>query len=244
MLVEVCANSPESARVAEAAGADRIELCCELAVGGVTPSFGILAVVRDAVSIPIHVLIRPRSGDFCYSDPEFEAMLRDVELCRKLGMDGIATGCLLPNGAVDIARTRQLLEEAAWGHFTFHRAFDRCPDPEQALLELESLGVPTILSSGQKPTAEAGLPLLKHLQNLGRTCRFMPGAGIGPDNVVIFQESGFQAVHLSGIPKSASPDVEAGLPMNSATLLREGKPLVSDPGRIREVLQRIGARKH
>ena len=128
MLVEVCANSLESAQVAEAAGADRIELCCELAVGGVTPSFGMLAAVRDAVSIPIHVLIRPRSGDFCYTDAEFEAMFMDIAQCRKLGMEGIVSGCLLSDGPIDTAGTRRLMKEAAWGQFTFHRAFDRCPD--------------------------------------------------------------------------------------------------------------------
>jgi copper homeostasis protein len=243
MLVEVCANSLESARVAEAAGADRIELCCELAVGGVTPSFGMLGVVRDAISIPIHVLIRPRSGNFSYTDGEFDAMQRDIAHCRKLGMNGIVSGCLRPDGTVDTTRTGYLMREAAWGRFTFHRAFDRCPDAEKALQELDSLGVSTILSSGQHTTAEAGLPLLERLQARARHCSFMPGGGIGPDNVLLFEGKGFEAVHLSGISKSDAGETYFGPPMNSAQLLREEKPLTSDQERIAEVLRKLRTQK-
>lgn len=243
MLVEVCANSLESARVAEAAGADRIELCCELAVGGVTPSLGMLAVVRDAISIPIHVLIRPRSGDFIYTDGEFDAMQRDIAHCGKLGMNGIVSGCLLSDGTVDTSRTRLLIQEAAWGRFTFHRAFDRCPDAVNALRELDSLGVSTILSSGQQTTAEAGLPLLERLQARAGHCSFMPGGGIGPDNVALFEGKGFEAIHLSGISVSEEGETYFGPAMNSSKLLREGKPLSSNQERIAEVLRKLRTQK-
>lgn len=239
MLVEVCANSPESARAAEQAGADRIELCSELAVGGVTPSRGVLEWVREHIRIPVHVLIRPRSGDFYYSEVELECMLRDIRQCVALGFEGVVSGCLQADRHVDAAATRQLMVAAGSCHFTFHRAFDRCPDPEAALQALEQLGVPTILSSGQAPDALAGLPLLQRLLGQSRNCNLMPGGGIHAGNAARFREAGFTAIHLSGVPKPTGPEADAGLPMNTPSLLREGRPLHTDPALVSAVIRSL-----
>ncbi len=239
MLVEVCANSPESARAAELAGADRIELCSELAVGGLTPSQGLLEWVRQNIGIPVHVLIRPRSGDFNYSDAELDCMLRDIRTCVAMGFAGVVSGALLADRHIDTKATKRLKEAAGPCHFTFHRAFDRCTAPELALQTLEQLGVNTILSSGQSPDAFAGLPLLKRLHGQARTCQLMPGGGINPDNAPFFKAAGFAAIHLSGVPKPTGPEPDAGLPMNSLSLLREGRPLHTDPARVTAVIRSL-----
>ena len=241
MLVEVCANSPESARAAQEAGAHRVEFCSELAVGGITPSRGLLEVVRESVSIPVHVLIRPRSGDFNYSRSEFRAMLRDVQHCAEMGFEGIVSGCLQADGQVDVSRTRELLLASGGAHFTFHRAFDRSRDPHRALDALEELGAHTILSSGQALSAPDGLPLLESLQLRARRIRFMPGGGIHPGNIRLFAGKGFEAVHLSGIRKGPATETYPGPPMNSPGLLRELQPLVTDPEVVKAVVDSLKA---
>ncbi|EAR15983.1 MULTISPECIES: copper homeostasis protein CutC [Robiginitalea] len=241
MLVEVCANSVESARAAQDAGADRVEFCSELAVGGITPSRGLLEEVRQAVSIPVHVLIRPRSGDFTYSHAEFRAMLSDIRHCVGMGFEGIVSGCLQPDGRVDVARTRELLGATGNARFTFHRAFDRSTDPHAALEALEELGVQTILSSGQALSAPEGLPLLESLQQRARRIRMMPGGGIHPGNIRLFAGKGFEAVHLSGIRKGPARETYPGPPMNAPGLLRETKPLVSDPEVVKAVVDSLKA---
>ncbi len=241
MLVEVCANSPESARAAQEAGADRVEFCSELAVGGITPSRGILEEVRKVISIPVHVLIRPRSGDFVYSRSEFQAMLQDVGYCVEMGFEGIVSGCLQPDGQVDAARTRELLRASGDARFTFHRAFDRSPDPHTALEVLEEIGVHTILSSGQAHSAPDGLPLLESLQLRSHRIRLMPGGGIHPGNIRLFAGKGFEAVHLSGIRKGPARETYHGPPMNAPGLLRETKPLVTDPEAVKAVVDSLKA---
>lgn len=241
MLVEVCANSPESARAAQDAGAHRVEFCSELAVGGITPSHGLLEEVRESVSIPVHVLIRPRSGDFNYSQSEFRAMLRDVRHCAEMGFEGIVSGCLKPDGQVDVPRTRELLHASGSARFTFHRAFDRSRDPHKALDALEALGVHTILSSGQALSAPEGLPLLESLQGRARRIRMMPGGGIHPGNIRLFAGKGFEAVHLSGIRKGPASESYTGPPMNTPGLLREMQPPVTDPEVVKAVVDSLKA---
>lgn len=234
MKVEVCVTSIASARVAEAAGADRLELCSELAVGGITPSPGLLQQVREAVKIPVHVLIRPRSGDFVYSSGAFAQMVRDIEYCRKLGYEGFATGCLLADGNLDTERMRLLADATRGCHLTFHRAFDRIADWESAVAELKELGVHTILTSGQAPTAFRGLGFLERLASQ-TACGIMPGGGIRPDNVASFVGKGFEAIHLSGIQKKPA-ESPASLPLNSPSLLREGAPPRCDLNLLRELV--------
>lgn len=239
MLVEVCANSPASALVAQEAGAHRIEFCNELAVGGITPSRGQLEWVRSHINIPVHVLIRPRSGDFCYSEAELDCMIRDIKDCVSMGFEGIVSGCLTADRQIDIKATEKLKIAAGSTHFTFHRAFDRCMQPIGTIKILEEIGVNTLLTSGQAPGAEAGLPLLTKLLNEANKLVIMPGSGINANNALKFAQLGFSAIHLSGISKLAVDEVSPGLPMNSPALLREGRSLVSDLNTVSEVVQAV-----
>jgi copper homeostasis protein len=198
MIVEVCANSLQSAIHAERGGADRIELCTELGIGGITPSHGLLQKVRDSVSIPIHVLIRPRSGGFNYSEYDYEVMCRDVVNCARLGFQGVVAGVLQEDLTLDLKRTEGLMALRGNMHFTFHRAIDWLPDPLQGIPRLEAIGVDTILSSGQAATAVKGLSLLKEMLHTAKHASIMPGAGIGLDNARLFRDHGFSAIHLSG----------------------------------------------
>ena len=239
MKVEICVTSVDAAKIAEGAGADRLELCSELAVGGVTPSAGLLEAIRDTVAIPVHVLIRPRSGNFAYSEPTLSQMLRDISYCRKLGFDGIVTGCLLSDNRLDRVGMESLVEACGDLHLTFHRAFDRIPDWEAALSDLEVLGIDTILTSGQAASALQGLSRLEALVQKAH-CGIMPGGGIRPSNLEVFIGKGFEAVHLSAI-ESPGPELFLGLPLNTPGLLREGMPLLPDAGKIEAVVSAIKA---
>ncbi len=223
MLLEVCANSLESALIAQKAGADRIELCMELGVGGVTPSFGMLKNVREQVSIPIHVLIRPRSGDFTYSDSEFEIMRTNIEQCAVLGMDGIVSGVLYRDFTLDKQRTSKIRAWAKGMHFTFHRAFDWVLNPLDTLVELEAIGIDAILSSGQQDSALKGLDLLKQLSEMATDCTILPGGGVRVHNVHQFVDAGFDAIHLSGTHFRKTLDTMPRVSMNSSSFLKENE---------------------
>lgn len=227
MLIEVCANSLQSALNAEQAGAHRIELCSELAVGGITPSYGLLKAVRDRISIPVRVLIRPRSGDFTYSQEEFEIMKTDIETCVAMGFDGIVAGVLNTNFSLDADRTTHLIEAAGDLKFTFHRAFDWVQNPLKDLITLESLGVDTILTSGQQKSAEKGIALLQELHQGSSTVTIMPGGSIRPENIHLFQEKGFRAAHLSGNKFVKTLNIAPKISMNSPAFLKDDAVAVS-----------------
>ncbi len=198
MLLEICANSYQSAVNAEKAGAQRIELCTELGVGGITPSYGMLTEVMKSLSIQVFVLIRPRSGNFVYSDSEFKSMKQDIELCKKLGCNGIVSGVLNEDHTLDVQRTKELVELSKPLPFTFHRAFDCVPNPTQALNKLVDLDVKTILTSGQQPKAVNGINLLKKLQEFaGNKTTILAGGGINPENALLFKKAGLRAIHAS-----------------------------------------------
>tara|TARA_R100001377_G_scaffold58479_1_gene35067 strand:+ start:880 stop:1590 length:711 start_codon:yes stop_codon:yes gene_type:complete len=198
MQLEICANSFQSALHAENAGAQRIELCSELAVGGITPSYGLIKQVIEALKIPIFVLIRPRSGNFTYSDAEFHIMKQDIEICKLLGVQGIVSGVLLPDNTIDLQRTQELIELSKPLSFTFHRAFDCVPNPFESLEELIHLGVQRILTSGLQPTAEKGLDMLKTLHEKATDrLTILAGSGIHPENASKFKSAGFQEIHAS-----------------------------------------------
>ncbi|RTE55042.1 copper homeostasis protein CutC [Arenibacter aquaticus] len=237
MIVEVCANSLESAVNAQKAGADRIELCAELAVGGVTPSFGMLKMIKEYISIPVNVLIRPRSGDFTYTDLEFEVMKNDVAICAELGFNGVVSGLLHKDFSLDVERTKELIALASPMDFTFHRAFDWVKEPLAVLSQLEELGVDTILSSGQEQSSPLGLSLLYQLLQKSDRCTIMPGGGIRDTYVFQFKEKGFGAVHLSGIQFHKTLDHTPKVPMNTAHFLREDEVGVSSIDTIREVVR-------
>ncbi len=199
MLLEICVDSLESALIAQAGGADRIELCCALECGGLTPSPGLLQQVRSLLNIPVQVLIRPRSGDFCYSEREFEVMWEDILFAKLNGANGVVIGILNPDGRIDIARTKDLVEAARPLNVTFHRAFDFSRDPYQALEDVISTGADRILSSGQCQSAFMGITLLSELVALaGERIVIMPGAGINSQNITnIIQETKATEIHLS-----------------------------------------------
>lgn len=182
--LEICCDSLTSALAAQAGGADRIELCSALSLDGLTPSAGLLAEVNKHLTIPVFVMIRPRGGDFCYTEDELLVMLADIRLAKELGADGIVSGPLAADGRVDVRRTRQLLAAASPLPFTFHKAFDRTPDLLEALSTLKDLGVDRILTSGGAETALAGKALLGQLQDrAGDRLRIMAGGGVRSGNM-------------------------------------------------------------
>ena len=200
IILEACVDSVEAAVAAQEGGADRVELCANLLEGGTTPSAGTIQLAREKLDIGLNVMIRPRGGDFCYSDAEFEVMKLDVQLAKKLGADGVVFGILKENGAVDTLRTGELLELARPLSVTFHRAFDMARDPYEAIKDLIGLGIDRILTSGQDLSALEGLDLIADLvQKAGDRIIVMPGGGITERNVKkIVLHSGAREVHVYG----------------------------------------------
>jgi copper homeostasis protein len=198
MILEICANSYQSAVNANIAGAHRIELCSEISVGGTTPSYGLLKKVMADIDIPVHVLIRPRSGNFTYSGKEFYIMKENIRLCKDLGCAGIVAGVLHEDNTIDIKRTSELIELSKPMSFTFHRAFDVVLHPREALFQLLNLGVNRLLTSGQQEKAESGIDLLIELQKLAKNkLTILPGSGINSENCIHFKNSGFSEIHSS-----------------------------------------------
>lgn len=195
--LEICCYGIDCALTAEQAGADRIELCAAPNEGGLTPSAGVLRKVKQRVSIPVHPIIRPRGGDFCYSDLEFATMLEDIAFVRELGYPGLVIGMLNADGHIDIPRMKQVMTASTGMAVTFHRAFDMCHNPLQALDELTDLGVARILTSGQQQNAELGLSLLRELKQHSCAPIIMAGAGVRLGNLQKFVEQGIDEVHSS-----------------------------------------------
>ncbi len=238
MLVEVCANSLESALNAERSGADRIELCSELGVGGITPSAGLIKLVKKELNIPVHVLIRPRGGHFTYSNTEFEVMKADILVCKELGVDGIVTGILRKDFSVDIERTKGLVDLAKPMHFTFHRAFDWVDDPLEALKQLEDIGVQTVLTSGGKASAEQGIHHLDAWQQQ-TLLTIMAGGGVSPKNAPKFKEIGLRAIHCSGTSFGDSLNLDGKISMNSAKHLVEDEVAVSNLAILKSIVEAV-----
>ena len=199
LQIEVCVDSVESAAAAELGGAARIELCDDLLEGGTTPSAGMIEVVRERAGIGLHILIRPRGGDFCYSDFEFEVMKRDIEVARRLGADGVVFGLLHPEGSVDESRTHLLVEAARPLSVTFHRAFDVTRDPAESLEALIRIEVDRLLTSGRAKTAVEGIPAIASLmRQAANRIAVMAGGGIDEENAGrIVTESGVGEIHLT-----------------------------------------------
>ncbi|KRG49174.1 copper homeostasis protein CutC [Stenotrophomonas panacihumi] len=197
--LEIAAGSLASALAAQAGGADRVELCENLGEGGCTPSYGTLAVARDRLRIPLHVLIRPRGGDFLYGSEEIEVMLRDVEHCARLGCDGVVIGALEANGAVDLPTCAALREAAGGMALTFHRAIDVCNDPLVALEAAIGLGCSRVLTSGGADTALAGAPRIAAMvAHAAGRIHVMAGAGVDASNVAeLLDVSHAHEVHAS-----------------------------------------------
>lgn len=199
--IEICANSVESAVKAQEGGAYRVELCAGIPEGGTTPSFGDIRMARQLLqNTKLHVIIRPRGGDFLYSPLELEIMLHDIKVARQLGADGVVFGCLTAEGDIDIPAMKMLMNAVGDMSVTFHRAFDMCKNPQEALEQIIALGCSRILTSGQEPNAVKGIPLLKELVKRadGRII-IMPGCGVNPSNILhIAEETGACEFHFSG----------------------------------------------
>lgn len=223
-LLEVCCGNPESVDAAVLGGARRIELCADLEADGLTPP---AAWIRDAKarypSLTVHVLIRPRAGDFVYSPEEADAMACQIEEALEAGADGIVIGALTPEGDVDLPLMERLVSLAGSASITFHRAFDRCRRPFEALEQIIGLGCDRILTSGQAATAEAGAERLGALRRQARgRIGILPGGGVTPGNAArILAATGCAEIHAS------------------ASVTRDGKK-VTDAGRVAEILRAIG----
>lgn len=198
-LVEVCVEGMDGLVAAEQAGADRVELCASLLEGGITPSYGTIRDACQIAAIPFHVIVRPRGGDFLYSDREFAAMIDDVATCRDLGAAGVVFGCLSPDGTIDEDRMSQLVAAAGPLSVTCHRAFDMTRDPFEALEALVRCGVARVLTSGQRDSAEEGADVLARLvERAGGRIVVMGCGGLGPDNIArIVAATGLKEVHFA-----------------------------------------------
>lgn len=206
MILEVAANSVASALAAQEGGAGRVELCSALELGGLTPSAAQIALARDRLQISLYVLIRPRAGDFLYSELEVETMSRDIEACAAAGCDGVVLGVLDAEGAVDMPRCRSLIAAAGPMGVTFHRAFDLARDPSQALEDVIELGCQRVLTSGGESAAIDGAAKIQTrvAQAAGRIV-VMPGAGISARNVAeLAKRTGAREFHASAKQQLAS----------------------------------------
>lgn len=201
---EICANSVESCLAAQEGGADRVELCAGIPEGGTTPSYGEIKLARKLLTkTKLHVIIRPRGGDFLYTPLELERMEEDIRICRELGVDGVVFGCLTEEGEIDREVNRRLVEQARPMSVTFHRAFDRTADPMKALEDIISLGCNRILTSGQQPKAIDGISLLAQLEKKLKEYPLPPiqllaGSGVNEENIrQIFDATGIHEYHFS-----------------------------------------------
>lgn len=241
---EICANSVESCVEAQRGGADRVELCAGMPEGGTTPSYGDVVVARRLLTTTkLHVIIRPRGGDFLYSDLEKEIMLEDVRMARRLGVDGVVFGALTAEGDVDMEFMRQLMEEAEGMSVTFHRAFDVCRDPREALEQIIELGCECILTSGQMPKAEEGVELLRELvERAGKRIVIMPGCGVNASNIAhIAEATGAREFHFSARSKRDSGMIfrRSRVSMGGAVVIDEYSRDVTDVEIVRETIDRL-----
>jgi copper homeostasis protein len=198
-ILEICCFNLQSCIVAAAAGADRIELCMDPGDGGVTPSYGLIRSARDKCAIRLYPIIRPRGGDFFYDDDDYAQMLLDIRLCKDLGCDGVVIGGLSPDGNIDKARCARLVEAAGSMGVTFHRAFDRVSDPLRALEDIIETGCERILTSGRRPTAKEGVPLIRELAGMaGNRIVIMPGGDVRAEGIVdLAAETGAREFHTA-----------------------------------------------
>ena len=236
-LIEIATSDYLATKSAVEGGAHRIELCANLAEGGTTPSYGHIRQCREEFEVPICPIIRPRGGDFLYNDSEFSIIKNDVLYCKELMCDGVVLGLLQKDGRIDIKRTAKLVELAYPMPVVFHRAFDRCLDPFEALEQLIEIGVERILTSGQKPTAPEGVSLIRDLQKQAdNRITILVGSGVRPDNIKwLAEQTGCVEFH-SSLRKTISSPMEFVHPafandpesyLNNAVLSEEVTQLIN-----------------
>ncbi|KZC17286.1 copper homeostasis protein CutC [Rhodanobacter sp. FW510-R12] len=239
MMLEIAANSVASALAAQEGGAGRVELCTALELGGLTPSHAQIALARERLRIPLYVLIRPRAGDFLYSELECEAMQRDIETCVALGCDGVVFGVLDADGDVDMARCCTLVAAAGKLGVTFHRAFDMSRDPVRALEDIVALGCERVLTSGARASAVEGAALIRELvAQAGGRLAVMPGAGVTAQNVAaLAATTGAREFHASAKCRLPSGMRRA----RAVSSEMEGGELRSDVARVRALATALHA---
>lgn len=204
MLIEVCVDRVQSAINAREGGAARLELCQDLALGGTTPSKGLVVQTQRAVDLPIMAMIRPRGGDFCYDDHEFECMIEDIRLMRELKVEGIVVGILTPDGRIDMPRMQRVMQEAAGMEVVCHRAFDMTRDLFETFEDLKKLGITRVLTAGGYNKAPQGIENIKKLIEQNSDITIMPGSGVDASNAKDFEKIGAKEIHLSGKVKVKS----------------------------------------
>jgi len=241
LLFEICVESLEGALAAQEAGAHRIELCSSLSEGGLTPSAGLIQQTIQHTHLPIHVMIRPRRGDFCYSPTEIDTMIADIQYAKQHGAHGIVLGLLKTDGTIDTENTHRLTQIAHPLPVTFHRAFDLTPNLSEALDTLTNLGIPRVLTSGGAPTAEQGLEQIVQLvaQAQNRII-IMPGSGIQKNNIkTIIQKTGVCEIHFSGrsLITLETHRSQNKIPMDSSEVLGNHQRHITNPNRIRDIIK-------
>lgn len=240
-LLEVCAGDIDSVKAAVKGGADRVELCSALEVGGVTPSIGMIRQALE-IGIKVHVLIRPRNGDFLYTADELSCMAQDVEMARELGAHGVVIGALTEGGEVDIEACKIILQNAGDMNITFHRAFDLCRNPYKAIDDIIELGCNRILTSGQSKSAEDGMEILTNLQAYaGNRLTILAGGGITPINAAkIISNTGIRELHASArqIQHSHMTFRKEGISMGTPGA-DEYARMTTSPGIVRQIVESI-----
>lgn len=218
-LLECCVDSVESALSAAEGGADRLELCAGLVIGGISPGLALFEEVKERTGLPIRVLLRPRFGDFLYTEHELAVMVREAELFRKAGAEGIVIGCLNKDGSLCREQMAELTAAAQSIKVTLHRAFDLCVDPMEAYMQAKELGIDTILTSGQEQDCLKGLPLLRELSELQKKTngpKIMAGAGVSPEVIRKFLEQ----TEITNFHLSAKKLLDSGMEFR-----RQGVPM-------------------
>lgn len=245
-LLEICCGSIDDAIQAEHGGADRVELCSALFLGGLTPSAGTLDEARARLKIPIIAMVRPRGGGFCYTDAEFASMERDTDIALSRGADGVVFGILGPDGTVDVERTRRIRQRIGKSQAVFHRAFDVTPDPSRALEELIDLGITRILTSGQKNSVMEGAELIRRLIEQAKDrIEILPGGGILPYQIPeVLARTGCRQIHLvtwathTDVSTHARPEVTFG----GALYPPEDRYQVTDAALVRQIASGLKGR--
>jgi copper homeostasis protein len=242
-LLEICANSVESALMAQQGGAHRVELCENIIEGGTTPSYGAIQLARKNLSIDLNIIIRPRGGDFLYSADEYDIMCTDIKIAKELGVNGVVFGILLPDGSIDIERTQHLVSIAKPMSVTFHRAFDVCKDPYKSLEDIIECGCDRLLTSGQANKALDGLDLIKNLNNTANgRIRIMAGSGIDETNIEkIYKDTGITEFHASlRTPIKSSMDFKKDVvKMTGVSGVSEFERMVTNPERVKKIIEII-----
>jgi copper homeostasis protein len=238
--LEICVDNVESAIDAQNAGAHRVELCNNLMEGGTTPGLGTITSARNNLSIGLNVIIRPRGGDFLYTDLEYDIMRRDIEICGESGVDGVVIGILRSDGNIDLERTAKLIEFAHPMTATFHRAFDMCSDPLQGLEDVIDAGATRLLTSGHKYKAKDGIEMISQLvKQAGNRIIVMPGSGITDSNIALIASiTSAKEYHLTGrkIIESEMIFRKQDISMGGLPGIPEFSRKVTDPDMIKRII--------